>query len=243
MWSKNRFYPECQNLYWAPFRRTSGTRPCQKVTLEFVQPFFNSGHNVVTDNYFTSRSLTIELLGNGLTLLGPIQKQRREIRPYLRQVRGLEQYSSRFAFDHQNLITMVVYIPRYLRPVILLSLSHIQHWCQREQRSMPTTNDPLLQQQLHQMRRWHLRWEHWGVYLSQENDKMAASTLLQPPRHRCFQCISHHDKEWLQITYLSLYSFLKCIFIDFQTLLSVKQETHSSETLHDSCWQPQTLKK
>jgi hypothetical protein len=96
----------------------------KKVVLQLTEPFFNSGRNIVTDNYFTSHSLAVELIKKNLTLLGTIRKHRKEIPTYLRNTRHLDQFTSRFVFDHENAITMVTYIPRKYRSVVLLSSSH-----------------------------------------------------------------------------------------------------------------------
>ena len=77
-----------------------------------------------THSFFTSYSLAKELLSNDLTLLGTIRKHRREIPDYLKNTRSLAEYPSRFVFQHDDAITLVAYIPRRLRSVLLLSSSH-----------------------------------------------------------------------------------------------------------------------
>lgn len=96
----------------------------KNVVLELLRPYFRSGRNVVTDNFFTSYNLAKELASHDLTLLGTIRKHRREIPAFLKDTRSLPEYSSRFVFQHDDAITLVAYIPRRLRSVLLLSSSH-----------------------------------------------------------------------------------------------------------------------
>ena len=96
----------------------------KKIVLNLLQPFYKSGRNVVTDNFFTSHSLAVELIKQDLTLLGTLRRHRREIPLYLKNTRPLPPFSSRFTFDHENAITLVTYVPRRYRSVLLLSSSH-----------------------------------------------------------------------------------------------------------------------
>ena len=67
--------------------------------------------------------MAVELLKHNLTLLGTIRSHRKEIPPVLREKkRPIE--SSRLLFDHDNKITLVSYIPKRNKNVILLSSSH-----------------------------------------------------------------------------------------------------------------------
>ena len=49
------------------------------VCLTLLQPYYKKGYNVTTDNYFTSLKLAEELKQKKTTILGTIQKQRREV--------------------------------------------------------------------------------------------------------------------------------------------------------------------
>ena len=57
------------------------------VDLNLTKPFYNSGREIVTDNFFTSHSLAVELLKHNLTLLGTIRSHRKEIPEILRKRR------------------------------------------------------------------------------------------------------------------------------------------------------------
>ena len=49
------------------------------VVLRLLEPYYNLGHNVTCDNFFTSLSLAKELLTKSTTLVGTIRSNRREI--------------------------------------------------------------------------------------------------------------------------------------------------------------------
>ena len=80
-------------------------------SFELEKPFAGSGRDMVTDNFFTSHDLAVNLLHMNLTLLGTIRNHRREIPEELRNgKRPVE--SSLFAYDHENKIMLVSYIPK-----------------------------------------------------------------------------------------------------------------------------------
>ena len=97
------------------------------VVMQLAEPFFGSGRDIVTDNFFTSHALAVSLLQKSLTLLGTIRKQRREVPLVLRQNR--EALSSLFLYDLNNKITLVSYAPCLNRIVTLLSSSHGRGVC------------------------------------------------------------------------------------------------------------------
>ena len=94
------------------------------LVMELCTPYYRSGRNIVTDNYFTSHALAVSLLQHNLTLLGTVKSNRREIPQSLRNIKGREILSSKFIFDLQNNITIVSFIPKKSKNVLLLSSSH-----------------------------------------------------------------------------------------------------------------------
>lgn len=94
----------------------------EDIVTHLASPYFGSNREIVTDNFFTSHSLAVSLLNHGLTLLGTIRKQRREVPVVLRQ--KMAQHQSKFLYDHVNKITLVSYAPTRNRIVLLLSSSH-----------------------------------------------------------------------------------------------------------------------
>ena len=93
------------------------------VVMKLSEPFYHSGREIVTDNFFTSHALAVALIEKNLTLLGTMRLSRVEIPHVLRDNnRPIE--SSKFLYDHDNKIVLVSYIPRRRKNVVLLSSSH-----------------------------------------------------------------------------------------------------------------------
>lgn len=59
--------------------RPSGERLSENVVMRLMEPFLDKGRNVTTDNFFTSLSLAQKLLRRKTTILGTVNKIRREI--------------------------------------------------------------------------------------------------------------------------------------------------------------------
>ncbi|CAF1078567.1 unnamed protein product [Rotaria sordida] len=75
-----------------------------------VHPWINSGRTVTTDNYFTSVELAEDLLGLNTTLVGTMQRNKKEIPRELQPDRQRPEQSSIFCFDRQ--LTLVSYVPK-----------------------------------------------------------------------------------------------------------------------------------
>uniref|UniRef100_A0A3Q4HYJ5 PiggyBac transposable element-derived protein domain-containing protein n=1 Tax=Neolamprologus brichardi TaxID=32507 RepID=A0A3Q4HYJ5_NEOBR len=65
--------------------RPSGERMSDNVVMRLMEPFLDKGRNVTTDNFFTSLSLAQKLLRRKTTILGTVNKIRREIPQSARQ--------------------------------------------------------------------------------------------------------------------------------------------------------------
>ena len=95
----------------------------QDIVLKIVEPWYGTGRNVCTDNYFTSYSLAQLLLQQNLTIMGTVRRHRREIPLPLRQKDDL--YSSKFVFNHTDAICLVAYQAKSnKKPVMLFSSTH-----------------------------------------------------------------------------------------------------------------------
>lgn len=92
------------------------------VTLKLVQPFHKSHRNITTDNYFTSTKLAEELWNKGLTLVGTVKVNRKEVFQQLRPSRQREVFSTRFFFSGYN--TFISYVPKVNKAVNLLTTQH-----------------------------------------------------------------------------------------------------------------------
>ncbi|MEL7309347.1 MAG: hypothetical protein AAGK05_16800 [Pseudomonadota bacterium] len=103
-----------------------GQRPevgqAKRVVLDLVEGLEESGRNVTTDQHFTGVALAEELLSKGLTLLGTVNKNRREIPAAMLPRRDREVKSTIFAYSGN--LMLVSHVPRRNRAVILLSTLH-----------------------------------------------------------------------------------------------------------------------
>ncbi|XP_028254563.1 piggyBac transposable element-derived protein 4-like [Parambassis ranga] len=80
-------------------------------------------HRLVTcDNFFTSYELAHRLRCNGVDLLGTIRSNRLELPHELTSARGRKVFSSKFAFT--ELATLISYVPKRNKTVVLLSTRH-----------------------------------------------------------------------------------------------------------------------
>nr|XP_020473182.1 LOW QUALITY PROTEIN: piggyBac transposable element-derived protein 4-like [Monopterus albus] len=92
----------------------------KQVVLELTEGL--QGHTVTCDNFFTSFGLAEELLKKKLSLVGTIQRNKPELPLQLLQTKGRAMHSSTFTFTRTH--TVVSYIPRQSRNVLLLSTKH-----------------------------------------------------------------------------------------------------------------------
>ena len=92
-----------------------------RVVKAMVSPWYKSGRNVVGDNLFTGVALAEELLTQGMTYVGTMRKNKRDIPPSM-IAKNRDEFSSIFAFDGNK--TLVSYVPKKGKSVILLSTMH-----------------------------------------------------------------------------------------------------------------------
>ncbi|XP_065675888.1 piggyBac transposable element-derived protein 4-like [Hydra vulgaris] len=93
-----------------------------RVVHDLVEVIKGSGRNVTMDNFFTSVTLAKELLEKKLSLVGTMRKKKKEIPTEFLPARTREVYSS--LFGHQKQLTLVSYVPKKGKSVILLSSNH-----------------------------------------------------------------------------------------------------------------------
>ena len=96
----------------------------QRVVLELTDYISGSGRHITGDNFFTSLELSRALLGRNLTYSGTIRKNKHEIPHQFLPHRERPVQSSIFGFT--NDATLVSYVPKQSRAVILLSTLHHQ---------------------------------------------------------------------------------------------------------------------
>ncbi|XP_005917063.3 uncharacterized protein LOC121813594, partial [Haplochromis burtoni] len=101
--------------------RPTGERLSENVVMRLMEPFLDKGRNVTTDNFFTSLSLAQKLLRRKTTILGTVNRIRREIPQSTRQ-------TDRNAFTTQvfstSAATLTAYAAKRKKTVYILSSMH-----------------------------------------------------------------------------------------------------------------------
>lgn len=95
--------------------------PAQTV-MRLVAPVLNTNRNITGDNWYTSVQLVDELRKVGLTYVGTVKKNKRQIPTEFLPSRTREVQSSVFGFQKDKMI--VSYVPKKNRSVILMSSMH-----------------------------------------------------------------------------------------------------------------------
>ena len=94
----------------------------QRVVEGLSQKYYGTGRNITSDNFFTCIPLANSLLQKNLTLVGTLRANKKALpEEFLKNPRRKEQLS---IFGFQNDMTIVSYVPKKNRAVILLSTQH-----------------------------------------------------------------------------------------------------------------------
>ena len=93
----------------------------EKVVLDLVQDL-PKGYGITTDSFFTSYSLALKLLNQGKTLLGTVNRQRKEVPEDIKNFQERELKSSFFLYSDPVMI--VSYKDKKTKNVIVLSTQH-----------------------------------------------------------------------------------------------------------------------
>uniref|UniRef100_UPI00358EDC05 piggyBac transposable element-derived protein 4-like n=1 Tax=Myxine glutinosa TaxID=7769 RepID=UPI00358EDC05 len=89
-----------------------------------------TGRNITMDNYFTSVPLAEALIEKGLSLVGTLRLNKKDIPDHMKPSKNRELFSAEFGFKQD--ITMVSYVPRKGKAVVLLSTMHHDKSVQEE---------------------------------------------------------------------------------------------------------------
>lgn len=92
----------------------------EHVVKKLTEPYYNKGHNVTTDQFFTSLKLAKFLLSKKTTIVGTMNKAKREI-PRIQA--NSEKFSSKF-FENKEGALLKVYQCKDNKYVVLLSTKH-----------------------------------------------------------------------------------------------------------------------
>ena len=120
---------DCENYYCYNFQVYCGKGETREVNqgLRIVRDLTTGlmgGRGIITDNFFTSFKAAEALLEyRQMTLLGTMRKNKPEIPSVLLPSKSKEIFSSTFVF-HERGISMVSYVPKKNKAVILLSSEH-----------------------------------------------------------------------------------------------------------------------
>jgi len=101
--------------------RGSNERLSDFVVMRLMQPFFGKGRNVTTDNYFTSIELAKNLKKKKTSLLGTVNKARREIPREIKTAKHPLYDCKFYKNDHASL---TVYQGKKNKNVIIMSTMH-----------------------------------------------------------------------------------------------------------------------
>ena len=91
--------------------------------LTLLQAYYKKGYNVTTDNYFTSLKLAEELKQKKTTILGTIQKQRREVPSPELIMEDKKLYTSEI-FSLPSGCSLTIYKAKKKKVVCILSSMH-----------------------------------------------------------------------------------------------------------------------
>ncbi|KAG5887799.1 hypothetical protein JTB14_019390 [Gonioctena quinquepunctata] len=103
------------------FKEKSLSHPTQ-VVMRITEPFYHSKRNLTADNWYTSIEAARMLKEKGLTFVGTMKKNKREILAAFLPSKAREVGSSIFGFTSD--LTLVSYVPKQNKSVILLSSMH-----------------------------------------------------------------------------------------------------------------------
>ncbi|XP_076846734.1 uncharacterized protein LOC143491529 [Brachyhypopomus gauderio] len=117
--------------------RPKGERVSENVVMKLVKPYLGKGRTVATDNFFTSFSLAEKLLEANTTLLGTINKIRREIPTEAKNTKGRDKFSTEVYRSHDALLT--VYAPKANKVVCVLSTMHMHVRIADDRKKRPNT--------------------------------------------------------------------------------------------------------
>nr|XP_054604599.1 piggyBac transposable element-derived protein 1-like [Nothobranchius furzeri] len=101
--------------------RPSEETRSEDVAMKLMEPFMDKGRTVTTDNYFTSLSLAQQLLSRKTSLVGTINKTRRELPPSAKQL-DCKKFTTQVFSTTDT--TLTVYAPKRRKTICILSTMH-----------------------------------------------------------------------------------------------------------------------
>ncbi|XP_076864502.1 uncharacterized protein LOC143516652 [Brachyhypopomus gauderio] len=117
--------------------RPKGERVSENVVMKLMKPYLGKGRTVATDNFFTSLSLAKKLLECNTTLLGTMNKIRREVPLEAKNAKGREKLSTEVYRSDDALLT--VYASKPNKTVCVLSTMHTHVEIADDRKKKPNT--------------------------------------------------------------------------------------------------------
>ncbi|XP_061747885.1 piggyBac transposable element-derived protein 4-like [Nerophis ophidion] len=94
----------------------------ENIVKQLCGRFRNTGRNITMDNFFTSVPLAQHLLEKDLTIVGTLRLNKPDISPLMKPSKSREVHSTEFGFN--NSLTIVSYVRKKAKAVVLLSTMH-----------------------------------------------------------------------------------------------------------------------
>ena len=111
-----------------PYLGKDDTRPTgqplgEYVVLKLLEPYTKKGRNVTTDNFFTSLELAKKLAKLNTTIVGTVNRSRKEIPEVIKNSKGAL-YETVLFTSEDNVCTLTAYQAKANKNVLLLSTQH-----------------------------------------------------------------------------------------------------------------------
>ena len=117
---KTKIFIKGKELATNANRKNSGENVCLKLTERYA--YFNRKRCLTADNFFSSVPLANKLLEKNISYVGTLRKNKTEIPMSFLPNRQRSIFSSLFGFNEDK--TIVSYVPKVNKAVILLSTEH-----------------------------------------------------------------------------------------------------------------------
>ena len=101
--------------------RPAGVTFAEHVVLRLLEPYRKTGRNMTTDNFFTSVNLAKTLRQQGISIVGTVNRIRKEIPQEIKKIKE-DLYTTK-VFKHDG-CTLTVYQPKITKNVLLFSTMH-----------------------------------------------------------------------------------------------------------------------
>lgn len=96
----------------------------QHLVKELAKPVYNTNSNITTDNWFTSFPLLSEMLGLGVTMVGTVRRNKKEVPIEMLQTKGRPENTNIFLYDSHTKQQLISYCPKKGKVVLLASTMH-----------------------------------------------------------------------------------------------------------------------